>query len=72
MKAATFKIEDMHCEGCAQTIQALVEKEAGVALADVSFAKGEARVLFDPNTTAEDRLIAVIQKPGFRVIGRGQ
>jgi copper chaperone CopZ len=71
MKTATFKIEGMRCDGCAQTIKSLVEKECGVQIADVSFQKGEARVLFDPQSTGEDRLIATIQKPGFRVVGRG-
>jgi copper chaperone CopZ len=49
-------------------MKALVEKQPGVQVADVSYSKGEARVFFDPNLTARDQLIAVIQKPGFRVI----
>ena len=37
MQTTTFKIEGMHCEGCAQTIQALVERERGVKAAAISF-----------------------------------
>lgn len=70
MKTTIFKIDGMHCDGCAETIKALVEKQTGVQMADVSYAKGEARVLFDPKLTAEDRLITVIQRPGFRVVGQ--
>ena len=29
MKTATFKIEGMHCDGCAETVKMLVEKEPG-------------------------------------------
>ena len=72
MKTATFKIEGMHCDGCAFTVKTLVEKEPGVKAATVSFADGEARVLYDPQATDEDRLAATIQKPGYRVVGRGQ
>lgn len=71
MKTITLKIEGMRCDGCAETIKALVERERGVQIADVSFQKGEARVLFDPQATREDQLIAAIHGPGFRVIGQG-
>ena len=70
MKTATFKIEGMHCDGCANTIKALVEREPGVQMAAVSFDAGEVRVLYDPRAVAEDRLVAVVQQPGFRVVGR--
>jgi len=70
MKTATFKVEGMHCEGCATTIKTVLEREPGVQMATVSFAEGQARVLYDPQATAEDRLVAMIEKPGFRVVGR--
>jgi copper chaperone len=70
MKTATFKIEGMNCDHCANTIKALVEKQPGVQMAAVSFGEGEARVLYDPQAIGEERLIAAIQEPGFRVVGR--
>lgn len=70
MKTATFKIERRHCDGCARTIKALVERQAGVQMAAVSFGAGEACILYDPHAIAEDRLVAVVQQSGFRVIGR--
>ena len=69
MKTATFKIEGMNCDACADTIKGLVEKEPGVRMASVSFAEGQARVLYDPQSLNEDRLVETIQKPGFRVVG---
>ncbi len=44
--------------------------DPGVQMAPVSFAEGQARVLYDPQATAEDGLAAAIEKPGFRIVGR--
>jgi copper chaperone CopZ len=70
MKSVTLKIEGMHCDGCAETIKSLIEKQVGVRAVSVSFDEGQARILFDPNTAHEDQLVAVVQEPGFRVTGR--
>jgi len=70
MKTITFKIEGMRCDGCADTIKTLIEKEPGVRMASVSFDEGRARILYDPQAVGEDRLIATIQKPGFRVVAQ--
>jgi hypothetical protein len=39
-------------------------------MASVSFPERQARVLYDPQAVQEDRLVDVIQRPGFRVVGR--
>jgi copper chaperone len=39
-------------------------------MASVSFDDRTARVLYDPQSVQERRLADLIQKPGFRVIGR--
>jgi copper chaperone CopZ len=70
MKTATFKIEGMRCDGCAQTIKTLIEQEPGVRMATVSFNDGEARILYDSQTIGEDRLVATIERPGFRIVSR--
>ncbi len=70
MKTTIFKIEGMNCDGCAETIQNMIEKVPGVRMASVSFDNRAARVLYDPQSVQESRLIELIQKPGFRVIGR--
>lgn len=71
MKTTTFKIEGMNCNACANTIKKLVEKEPGVRMAEVSFDERSARVLYDPQSIEEERLVDTIQKPGFRVVARG-
>jgi Hg(II)-responsive transcriptional regulator len=67
VKTATFKIDGMHCDGCAHTIEALVSTEPGVRKATVSFETREARILFDPQDLGEDQLAAAIRKAGFSV-----
>lgn len=69
MKTATFMVEGMRCDGCASTIKTLIERQPGVQMATVSFANRQARILYDPNATDEERLVAAIEKPGFRVAG---
>lgn len=70
MKTSIFKIEGMNCDACADTIKSLVEKQPGVRMASVSFSDRLARVLYDPQAVAEDRLVDAIQKPGFKVVAR--
>ena len=67
MKTLVINIEGMHCEGCAETIKALLDIEAGVKASSVSFQEGRARVLYDPARMDESRLIAAIENGGYKV-----
>lgn len=40
MQSLRLKIGGMHCDGCAATIKSLLEREAGVRMADVSLQGG--------------------------------
>ena len=70
MKTLVVMIEGMHCDGCAETINALLTVEAGVKASTVSFQEGHARVLYDPAQTDESRLIAAIEKGGYKVASK--
>lgn len=67
MKTAAFRIDGMHCEGCARTIETLVATAPGVRKATVSFRTREARILFDPQEGNEDQIAAAIRKAGYSV-----
>lgn len=67
MKQIKLNIEGMHCEGCAQVVEALLGREDGVQKASVSYAKREARVLLDPAATDLNKLAAAIARAGYRV-----
>lgn len=70
MNNVTFKVEGMHCTGCASTIQLLLQRRPGVRRVSADFDAGEARVLYDPATVSEDDLVGVIEKAGYRVTDR--
>ncbi|MHB1541098.1 MAG: heavy-metal-associated domain-containing protein, partial [Steroidobacteraceae bacterium] len=48
MRSVVLQIRGMHCDGCANSVKALLEREPGVKSAAVAFESGAARVLFDP------------------------
>lgn len=68
MKTVIFTVEGMHCDGCAETIKALLSLEPGVRAATVLFKGRNARVLYDPAATGEDRLIAAIKRGGYKAV----
>ena len=70
MRSVIFGIQGMHCDGCAQTIKALLERGSGVKSAIVTLGSSEARIVYDPATTDEKRLIAAVEEAGFRVAAR--
>lgn len=67
MNSAIFKIDGMHCDGCAERIKTVVEKEPGVRAAAVSFPAGDARVTYNPHAVTEEWLAGIIERAGFTV-----
>lgn len=67
MKSLELKIEGMHCNGCADTIQALLARHAGVKSVAVSYATGQGQVLYDPAVTDPDAVAKAIEQAGYRV-----
>ena len=72
MKSLVITIEGMHCDGCAETIKALLDVEAGVKASTVSFKEGRARVLYDPAVIDEGKIAAVITRMGYKVVVAGR
>ncbi len=70
MKSVTLKVEGMSCNGCAERIRTSMAAQPGVKSADVSFAQGQARVLYDQQATDENRLVDAVEKLGFHVMSR--
>ncbi len=67
MKSVRLKIDGMHCEGCANTIEALLTQHSGVKSARVSFAAGHGQVLYDPTVTDAAQVAKAVKDAGFRV-----
>lgn len=72
MQTLNWKIDGMYCGGCAQLLQALLGRLPGVCRVEVSHAEGRARLLLDPQQTAPERLVELIEGAGYKVnIGVG-
>jgi copper chaperone CopZ len=67
MKTLVLTIQGMYCDGCAETIKGLLAVEAGVKASTVSFKEGRARVIYDPAAVDGKKIVAAIEKGGYRV-----
>ena len=67
MDSTTFKIDGMHCDGCAQRITTLLERQPGVRDARVSYSTGAAQVSYNPHAMTKAELIDIIERAGFAV-----
>lgn len=60
-----LRVDGMHCDGCAKTIQTALAAVAGVREATVRFEASEAIVLIDPSRVGVDSVIRTIQNKGY-------
>lgn len=67
MHTLHWKIDGMHCGGCARTLQALVARVAGVRRVEVSWPDGWARILVDDGEAVPARLVELIERAGYRI-----
>lgn len=65
MNTTTIKIQGMHCDGCAERVKRVLEREPGVREAAVTFAAGEASVRYDEQAITTDQLREVIERAGY-------
>lgn len=72
METLSWKIEGMHCAGCAKTIEARLAREPGVLRAEVAFPTRSARILLDPGIASPEALTSLIERAGYRVIVKQQ
>jgi len=64
--AAALKVEGMTCAGCATGLQASLNRLDGVARAIVDYSEGTAVVEFLPDRISETRILASVEKAGFK------
>ena len=62
---ARFKVQGMHCQSCATSIDWEIEDIDGVADAKTSLAAGLTEVSFDGAKVKPADLLAAIQRAGF-------
>ena len=68
MRTLTMKIDGMRCDGCAERISTLLEKESGIRNTKVSYGKASASVTFNEHAMSQVRIREVIERAGFSVL----
>jgi Cu+-exporting ATPase len=70
MKKITILISGMHCASCASKIESSIKKMKGVKDANVNIATERATVKFNEKITSESKIKRVIERLGYKVIGK--
>ena len=65
MENVKLSISGMACQGCADSLTRLFDKEPGVSSASVSFESSLAEITFDPAKVSETRLSEIVRGAGF-------
>ena len=66
MKEIKLKIEGMHCTGCSNRLEKVLNNSEGVEKATVSFEQKEAIITYNENQTSIDKIKEDIQDAGFK------
>ncbi len=64
MRSVNFRIEGMHCQGCADRVQKVLRQQPAVLDAHVGLQEGMAQV-WVRDDSAPDDLIGIIRQVGF-------
>ena len=59
-------ISGMHCGSCATGIRAMLQRTVGVLKADVSYEERRAVVEYEPAKTSPEKIVAAIEKMGYK------
>jgi copper chaperone len=63
---AKFKVDGMHCGGCASAIKGSLGKLDGVKSVEVTLKPGGTTVVYDPKQVTTDTLKEKIEKLGYK------
>ena len=65
METSIVKVGGMSCQGCVNSVTKVLLELPGVAAAEVSLERGEARVAYDAGKVTHAALQRVIEDAGF-------
>ncbi len=63
---ASFHVDGMHCEGCADEVHAALAKLDGVVKVDVKLADKRVTVAFDSDKVSADAIAKAMSDAGFK------
>ncbi len=65
MKKLTLGIEGMHCGGCVEIVQHVIEQQDGIKGCTVSLEDRQARIAYDPERISADQIAQSVQGAGY-------
>jgi copper chaperone len=65
LETVTLKVNGMTCQGCVSSVTKALQAVAGVASADVSLERAEAKISYSPREVSVERLKAAIDDAGY-------
>ena len=68
MVTRTFKVNQIHCAGCENTIRTALSRVPGVTLVAPSAERNDVKVSFDDAKVGEDELRAALEEAGFEPV----
>ena len=68
MTTTTFKVDQIHCASCENTIRTALSRLPGVALVVPSAERNDVKVSFDDARVGEDELRATLAEVGFEPV----
>ncbi len=66
MTKKQFRIQGMHCVGCAMVIDVALEDLFGVQSANTNYAKQTTDVIYDEKRLNEENLVEAVSKAGYK------
>lgn len=66
MQTVKLRIDGMHCDGCAEIVRHILERQSGVLGCSVSHEDGEARIAIDTARVSVEQLTKAIIEAGYR------
>ncbi|TGC09726.1 heavy metal translocating P-type ATPase [Methanolobus halotolerans] len=63
-----FRVSGMTCASCAQNVEKILKKQAGVVSANVNLPMGKAAVSYEPARIGRDQLEEAIESIGYHVV----
>jgi copper chaperone CopZ len=69
MVTRTFKVNEIHCASCENTIRTALSRLPGVAVVVPSAERNDVKISFDDTKVAEEQLRAALGEAGFEPVG---
>jgi len=65
MKTKKFFIENLKCQGCANSIKHKIMAEDGVTQIEIDFENSSVEIVFDPKLISEEHIVQVLEQMGY-------